>query len=174
MPKILKPILLLIVFVGTLTNSCQRICGCFIPPAAKPFVFELIDKNGNSLVNSIADSVVASYQDNTNFGPGSNKTLLVPIIKNYTNPYPDTLNVSSKYNGLFLDGTGMRALSSTNTPVNSFNISVNGKNIGTLYINYTQYQSSYPNVIAAALTFNNLPAVYDHSTGTGLELLRLQ
>ena len=164
----MKTTLFLLVLVLLIANSCGKICGCELPPPPKPLNFEVVDKNGKSVVNSLKDSVAVTYPDN-NYS-NTNKTIRLTVKKLYTS-FTDTTTISPNYNGLYVTDNGqMSILSSQAPPANNFNLSVNGVNMGIITINYQQYQVSYPQFSAAALTFNTLPVYY----ANGVNLLQLQ
>ena len=177
MPKYFKLFLLNLLAIAVLFSSCGKNPfgggGCDPGPQMKALNFVVIDRNGNSLVSTLKDSVSVTYLDNAS--TYTNKTIGLTIAKNYTNYPTDTTSVSPKYNGLYISDYGrLSALSGQSPAINTFNLSINGKSIGVIYINYSNYQMSYPNLTVDALTFNNTQAALDASTNNNLELLPLQ
>jgi hypothetical protein len=158
----------ILAFILLVANSCSKICGCELPPPFHPLNFEIVDKNGNSLVSSLKDTVSITYADN-NY-TNTNKTIRLALRKLYTS-FQDTTTVSLKYNGIYITDYGqMSILSGQNPPVSNFNLSVNGVNEGVIYINFRQYQATFPQLSASAFTFNSMPAIYTDN----LSLLQLQ
>ena len=178
MPKYLKLFLLSLLAAVVLFSSCGKNPfggggGCDPGPQMKALNFVVLDRNGNSLISTLKDSVAVTYQEvNTS---NAVHTLRLTINKNYTNYPADTTSVSAKYNGLYItDNAQLSVLSSQSPAINTFNLSINGKSMGVIYINYSNYQMSYPNLTVDAFTFNNTQAVLDASTNNNLELLKLQ
>ncbi len=167
--------IILLIFLGISLfafTSCDKFGGgCTPVPAPKTLQFEILDKDGNSLISSLKDSVSVSYQDNSIPSAPVTKTAPLYITKNYV--YPDTTKVSTKYNGLLIVGQNILVLSSQLPSLKTFTLMVNKKSVGTIFVDYAQYQSTYPNLTTAAFTFNNQNVVYDSSTQVGLELLQL-
>src|ERR1035437_2814222 len=111
MKKII-PIFLLVLFA----NSCGKICGCFLPPSPKPLNFEVIDKNGQTVLKTLKDSVTVTYMDN-NYS-NLNKTISLTVRKLYTN-FTDTTTVSSNYNGLYVSDNALMCIDRKSTRLNS-------------------------------------------------------
>jgi hypothetical protein len=150
-----------------IANSCGKVCGCYLPVLPKPLNFEVIGKDGKSMVNSLKDSITITYLDN-NYS-NTNKTIRLSVKKLYTN-FSDTTTLSSNYNGFYItDNREMSILSSQVPPANTFNLSINGLSVGVININLKQYQATYPYLSAVALNFNNTSVSYDN----GVNLLQL-
>jgi hypothetical protein len=158
-------ILIIVLFAG---DSCRKVCGCFLPPAPKSLNFEVLDKDGNSLVKSLSDSVSITYPDN-NFS-NKNITEKLTLRKLYTD-FSDTTIRASYYNGIYItDFSRMCGLSSQNPPANNFHLKVNGVEVGVLVYSYTQFQATYPALSKAGLSFNDAPTIYMH----GVTLLQVK
>lgn len=138
-----------------------------------PIDFEIIGKDGSSMVKSKRDSVTITYIDN-------NVTKVFrPSISRLQVSITDT-STASNYNGLFIsDNAIMSGLSSRSpNPIYSYSLSLNGVSLGTIYVNYWQYQDAYPQLSSPAFTFNNIPVVEDTKPyflyGSPLNLLKVQ
>ena len=168
----MKKITYLVAIVYFMITSCTKSHdGHDTPPAS--LNFEILGKDGKSVITSIHDTLVVSYTDN-----GTVNTFNLHVMKLYTN-LPDTTSVSAKYNGYYItDNVLMSDLSSRSpNPVRSFNLSLNGKNIGTIYVDYWQYEANYPQPSSSALTFNNVQVNYDTTIGlpgSDINLLQMQ
>ena len=163
--KVLIPVVIIVLLVA---NSCSKICGCYLPPQPKPLNFEVVDNKGKSIISTLKDSVTITYLDN-NYS-NLNKTVRLTVKRLYNN-FTDTTNVSTNYNGLYITDNGQMSILSSQSPaVSSFNLKVNGTDVGVIAINYTQYQASYPQFSASALSFNTLPVYYTN----GVNLLQLK
>jgi hypothetical protein len=140
---------------------------------AAPLNFEIIGKDGKSMVTSKKDSITISYTEN-----GETK-LFRPSIMKLQVSETDTTSVS-KYNGLCInDNTVMSALSSRpSSPIRTFNLNLNGENLGVIYVDYWRYQAAYPQLSSPALTFNNVQVISDRSPypvdGSDINLLQVQ
>lgn len=164
----MKKSLFVLALVLLVSNSCRKVCGCFTPPPPKQLNFQVIGKDGKSLVKSLQDSVTITYTNNDY--SNTNKTLRLVIRKLYTN-FSDTTTVSTNYNGLYITDFGqMSILSSQVPPATTFSLRVNGQNVGIINVNYQQYQATYPQFSAAGLNFNNMPVSYEN----GVDLLQLK
>lgn len=140
--------------------------------------FQFIGKMGESLVTSLKDSVKVSYTEN---GATKFKKLIVAKLYVGTVNGADTTRISPKYNGVYInDGVFMSSLSSREpNPIRNFNIYLNGKNMGSLYMDYWGYQRAYPKPSSNNLTFNNTPVLYDFNSdiftyGSPVNLLQVQ
>jgi len=135
-----------------------------------PLSFEIIGKDGKSMVTSKKDSVAITYSEN-----GSHKSFNLTIEKLEVSATDTT--TSSKYNGLYItDNAFMSDLSSQSPPVRTFNFYLNGTDLGTIYVDYWAYLGAYPHP-SAALTFNNVPVSSDYSIGvigSPINLLQVQ
>ncbi len=129
------------------------------------------------MIHSPKDNVVITYSDNN-----VTHTVTLSIVKLPTSLTDTT--ASPKYNGLFItDKFQMSDLSARDpNPVHTFNLSLNGVNIGVIYLDYWGYQAAYPKLSSPALTFNGVPVTEDRtvsaissiSAGSNLNLLQMQ
>jgi hypothetical protein len=138
-----------------------------VPPS--PFFFEIIDKDGKSLVTSLKDSVKVNYVEN-----GTTKSYNLIVNKLYAtgaNGFPDTTKLSAKYNGLFVHDQFIGVLSSReSSPIRNFEIYLNGKDMGTIYL-YLDYGEK---TLTATFTFKNIPIAHLTAEGLPIYLLPVQ
>lgn len=124
-----------------------------------PVFFEIIGKDGKSMVYSLNDSVKISYNDNNQL-----KSFTLTIMKMEV-ATQDASAGSLKYNGFCItDNAKMSDLSSrVPNPIHNFNLSFNRVNIGAVYLDYQNYLNAYPKLSSSTLTFNNIPVNQDNS-----------
>jgi len=138
-----------------------------------PMAFELI-YNGESMVTSFKDSVKVSYTQD-----GVLKFHDLYIVK-LSKSDVDT-SATKDYNGLVInDKSFMGNISSLDiNPIRNFNIYLNGKNMGSIYLDYWKWQDDYPKNPSSYLTFNNVPVIWQQiyfywPSGSPLTFLKVQ
>lgn len=128
--------------------------------------FEIIGKDGTSLIHSIKDSVVVTYIMNSVAYTHQLHTYKVQVSANDT-------TLVSKYNGFVISdwdpATNQGYISSpSGGGVRNFNVFLNGVSIGTLYWDYWGYLSlgSPPPASSEKVTLNSHPVKWDSLTGS--------
>ncbi|MBS1526311.1 MAG: hypothetical protein JST19_11720 [Bacteroidetes bacterium] len=164
--------------------SCKK-PGVHEETVPAPIHFEVLDKSGNSLVHSIKDALVVSYTMN-----GTQVSSPLTIYKVQVSS-TDTMSVD-EYNGFVITdldpATHQGYISSPSAAgVRNFSLSLNGRNIGTIYLDYWGYMAlSYPPPASSAFTFDGavvksatLSGAYSNGTsvvsanGTGSDVIEL-
>ncbi len=118
--------------------------------------FEILDKDGKSLIKSLTDSVSLSYTQN-----GVSKSIHLSIQQLKVSATDNTN--SNKYNGFFITDLGkLGSLSDLSPAVSNFTLSVNGVAQGVLFIAYQQYYTAPTSAYNTQyFTFNNVPVTID-------------
>lgn len=113
--------------VLTAVSACKKNC-CTIPnnQISAPYNFMLIDKNGNGLVHSLADSVKFSYKDQ-----GVTKYLNLQIRKLYVSATDTTQ--AKKYNGFVISERNNELLEAYNANASRYTFYLNGTAVGEFY-----------------------------------------
>jgi hypothetical protein len=151
-------------------TSCSKHNGHDILPL--PVSFEIIGKDGKSMVTSVKDSISVSYTEN---GVLKNYRLTVTKLRSSGS---DT-GALAKYNGLYItDNAVMTDLSIQANPVQDFAISLNGVKVGDIHFYYWGYLDAYPKISSANLTFNKVPTRDDRTgdyftPGSNINLFQL-
>lgn len=147
----------LCILLATAVYSCKKGESTpMISPA--PVYFEIVDKNGNTMVTSTKDSVAVTYTDNN-----VAKVIKLSVLRLSLHHTPDTV-FSKSYGGLYLSDNALMSTPSYSktSPVRNFSISLNGTNLGTIYLDYVSYLSAYP-LATSAFTFNGTVVTPDNS-----------
>ncbi len=143
-------------FLCIIFISCKKPAGHeeTVPAAIH---FEVLDKNGNSFIHSIKDTLTVSYMLN-----GSNVTNRLTIYKVQVSA-TDTTSIN-KYNGFLItdinpsNNQGYIVTPSGGSGVRDFILILNGKNIGTIHLDYWGYLSlGYPPPLSSLFTFDGIP-----------------
>jgi ABC-type glycerol-3-phosphate transport system substrate-binding protein len=157
----------MIIFIGLLTAAmaCKKTAAVVAdtnidPP--QPISFELFGQDGKNLMTSINDKVTITYTS------VSGATVTLPKV--LVEKFPDT-TASKKYNGLWINDysgmSGAELSSGAYAPLKNdsknFNIVLNGKSLGSIYLDYQPFINTYPALSSTALTLNNIPAVQDRN-----------
>lgn len=157
----MKKIIYLIAILYFTISSCKKPGNEYTVPAA--IYFDLIGKDGNNLIHSLKDSLSVTYVLN-----GVTETSWLTIYKVQTSP-TDTTSVT-KYNGFVvtdrnpIDNQGYIS-SPSGAGVRNFNLYLNGANIGSIYLDYWGYLSSYPQPTSPTFTFKGVPVTLGSIVG---------
>jgi hypothetical protein len=152
--------------------------------AAPPLMYEVLDKSGKSIldtINSLTDSLTLSWNDN-----GVAKQFSDPMLNlNYLPESATSATLQAgykKYNGIAAVDYKMIALSAgvespappavLVTPVHAFTLSYHGKNLGSIHFQLLQVYDTW--VQAKVFTFNNVPVTMDTTNGKHLYVIQLQ
>ncbi len=120
-----------------------------------PIYFNMISSDGNNLIHSLRDTIVATYVQN-----GTTETSRLTIYKVQVST-TDTTAVA-KYNGFVItdlnpsDNQGYISSPSA-AGVRNFTLYLNGVSVGTIYLDYWGYLSTpYPHSPSSTFTFNGV------------------
>jgi hypothetical protein len=149
------------------------ICSCTKPgvveKTALPGVaFQILNKKGEAMVTSHTDTVIISYTSG-----GSTQVFREPVIGlNLPATYPEEIE---KYHSVMAsDQYSMTELSvRAQNPVHTFNLSLNGKTLGTIYFDYNAYMNALNQASSPAFTFNGVPITADVTGGMHLNIIQL-
>jgi hypothetical protein len=144
-------LLLIAIFHFSCKKQIPNCCAVNIPPQ----LFEIVDKSGNSIVHSVNDQLLVTYQQN-----GATVSNQLDIFRVQTSA-TDTTRVS-KYNGLIISDGNPDVPSKqgyiVSTGATNYKIYLNGQLMGDVYFNYAE---------KTGITFsmNGNPAGTDNITG---------
>jgi hypothetical protein len=147
---------LLIISVSFFSCAKKQILPVRMPEATT--LFEIVDKDGKSLVTSLKDSVKVIYTENG--VAKSYKLLVFKLYAAYVNGVLDTTKLSTNYNGLYIEDHSMGILSGRDiNPIRNFDIYLNGKNTGNIYRNYWEGVFTLNNKSVKPIATEILPIV---------------
>jgi hypothetical protein len=170
------------VFLFSCKNNLPPSPHFSIPPGR---FYVVLDKNGNNLIHSLNDNLTVSYV--LNGTTVTNRLNIYKIQKSAT----DTTQVTSKFNGFaFSDinyipdglGNSFIIVNSAFGNVRTFNLTLNGKDAGVIYLDFNAYETSYfadpnytekpttaealaadGNITTPYFTYNNVPVITDYN-----------
>jgi hypothetical protein len=150
----MKTLIYLFAILLFVTNfSCKKQEKC-CTAAAPGLLYQVIDKNGENILNSHSDSVTLTY-NNSQF-------------------YDRVFELITNSTGLTLIDGKMVQLNAgigTPNPIHTFELSYNGQNLGSIYLDSVKQHSNWQE--AKVFTFNNVPVKLDSTSGAHIYFIQL-
>ena len=161
----MKTLTYLAVTLGFTIISCKK-PGDNGTTSPAPVYFEIIGQNGNNILHSVKDSLIATYTMN-----GVTVTSRLTIYKVQVSA-TDTTAVT-KYNGFVISdrdypakGNGGYLSVASAGGIRDFNLTLNGISIGTLYLDYWGWLGlPFPPPPSSTFAFNGVPGKFDTLAG---------